>query len=359
MTVDVITEVSIALPVPEVAAFAANPDNAPAWYVNIKSIEWKSEPPLRAGTRVAFVAQFFGRRLAYTYEVLEFVPERILRMSTAEGPFPMETTYRWQADNQGGTRMTLRNRGDPTGFSRLIAPFMAAAIRRANRQDLVRLKSLLETSGGDRSASPSIDSSRSPFYFDRPPACADNFRCNWLVGMTEKSNGNVRLGCGAYEWAFQRQSGLASRLIVTIEAMQSLPSTEFAPVFDWLGKLSYAWCSVADALALASAIESLGPVLRYLANDRDPAAHADTRRCDAQFIRPGGKIGSRDRRREGRWQGNRALPGGQRGQGAGLGCHRGGDRRRRGGAGRHHAKGADRRGPVTLAGRCAHRHPRQ
>jgi hypothetical protein len=65
-------------------------------------------------------------------------------MRTAEGPFPMETTYTWESTEEGSTRMRLRNRGNPSGFSRLFAPFMVAAMRRANRNDLARLKSLLE-----------------------------------------------------------------------------------------------------------------------------------------------------------------------------------------------------------------------
>ena len=65
-------------------------------------------------------------------------------MSTAEGPFPMKTTYTWADTPVGGTRMTLRNQGEPSGFGQLAAPVMAAAMRRANRKDLQVLKSLLE-----------------------------------------------------------------------------------------------------------------------------------------------------------------------------------------------------------------------
>lgn len=152
MAVDVLTETIIARPKTEVAAFAANPDNAPAWYVNIKSAEWKSEPSVRIGARVAFVANFLGRRMAYTYEIVEFIPNELMVMRTTEGPFPMETTYTWESTEQGGTRMKLRNRGEPLGFSRLMAPFMSLAMRRANTNDLARLKALLERGSHTASA---------------------------------------------------------------------------------------------------------------------------------------------------------------------------------------------------------------
>jgi uncharacterized protein YndB with AHSA1/START domain len=143
VTVDILTEATIARPREVVAAFAGDPSNAPRWYVNIRSVEWEGEPRVALGAKAAFVAQFLGRRLAYIYEIVELVPGERLVMRTAEGPFPMETTYTW-ADVPGGTHMTLRNRGEPAGFSKLVAPLMAVAMRRAMTKDLASLKALLE-----------------------------------------------------------------------------------------------------------------------------------------------------------------------------------------------------------------------
>jgi uncharacterized membrane protein len=145
VSVDVVTEIVIDRPVTEVSAYAADPSNAPSWYANIQSVQWKTPPPARVGSRISFVARFLGRRLDYTYELVELVPSKRLVMRTEQGPFPMETTYTWSPAADGSTRMMLRNRGEPAGFSKLVTPFMAPAMRRANRKDLANLKSVLET----------------------------------------------------------------------------------------------------------------------------------------------------------------------------------------------------------------------
>ena len=146
MSVDVSTSVVINVPAEEVARYASDPDNVPAWYANIKSVEWKTPRPLQVGSRLTFVAHFLGRRLEYTYEVVEWIPGKRFVMRTTDGPFPMETTYTWEAVTDGQTRMTLRNRGTPSGFSTWMAPFMAFAVRRANQKDLALLKKVLEGS---------------------------------------------------------------------------------------------------------------------------------------------------------------------------------------------------------------------
>jgi uncharacterized protein YndB with AHSA1/START domain len=145
MAVDVRTEIVIDAPLARVADYAADPTNAPEWYVNIKSVRWETPPPVAVGSRVAFVARFLGRELAYTYEVVEHEPGSRLVMQTAQGPFPMRTTYTWESVGPTRTRMTLRNTGSPAGFAAVTAGATALAMRRANRKDLANLKALLES----------------------------------------------------------------------------------------------------------------------------------------------------------------------------------------------------------------------
>jgi hypothetical protein len=144
VAVDVFTTIEIERPRGEVFRFAADPSNATAWYKNIKAVEWHTPPPAVVGSRVRFRAQFLGRTLDYTYEVREIDPGRRFVMATAQGPFPMETIYMWDDTADGGTKMSLRNRGEPSGFAAFTAPVMAMAMRRANEADLRRLKAILE-----------------------------------------------------------------------------------------------------------------------------------------------------------------------------------------------------------------------
>jgi uncharacterized membrane protein len=144
MAVDATTQITIARPPEAVAAFAGDPSNAPRWYVNIDSVEWQTPPPLAVGSRLTFRARFLGRTLTYTYEVVDLDPGRRLTMTTAQGPFPMETSYVWEPVGDGATTMTLRNRGEPTGFAALTSSVLAAAMRRANSKDLAQLRAILE-----------------------------------------------------------------------------------------------------------------------------------------------------------------------------------------------------------------------
>lgn len=144
MSFDVTSEITIERPPGIVSAYVSDPTNAPVWHGNIKSTEWKSEPIIHVGSRVAFAAEFLGRKLDYIYELVEFTPGEKLVMRSIDGPFPMQTIYTFEETRNGHTRMTLRNQGEPTGLSKMMGPMLATAMRAANDKDLAKLKAILE-----------------------------------------------------------------------------------------------------------------------------------------------------------------------------------------------------------------------
>ncbi len=146
--VDVTSEIEVARPRTEVAAYAIDPDNAAEWSASVTAVQWLTPPPLSVGSRLAFTSRLLGSPLEYAYEVRELEPEVRFVMATDEGPFPMETTYAWRDAPGGTTVMTLRSHGEPAGFSKVSAPLVARAVARAGRKDLRRLKQILEARPG-------------------------------------------------------------------------------------------------------------------------------------------------------------------------------------------------------------------
>jgi uncharacterized membrane protein len=142
--VDIKTEMIIHCPIEKVSSYASDPDHAPEWYVNIDSAEWLTDKPLSLDSQIAFKATFLGRELAYVYNIEEYRPGEKLVMRTANGPFPMKTTYTWEKLEQNRTKMTLRNQGEPSGFSKIFTPFMSTLMKKANQKDLKKIKEILE-----------------------------------------------------------------------------------------------------------------------------------------------------------------------------------------------------------------------
>ena len=144
MSVDVTSEILIERPPGIVSAYVSDPANAPTWHDHIKSAAWISHPVAHVGSRIAIVAELLGRKLEFTYEIVEFEPGEKLVMRSIEGPFPMETVYRFEETRDGHTQMTMRNHGEPTGMSKLMTPMIATAMRHAGEKDLAKLKDILE-----------------------------------------------------------------------------------------------------------------------------------------------------------------------------------------------------------------------
>jgi hypothetical protein len=109
------------------------------------------------------------------------------------------------------------------------------------------------------------------FYLSRPAARAQvpEFSCDWLVGMTDKATGNVRVGCGRYDWTFQMDPHLVRELVITIETMLTLPAQQAGEVLGWLTSLPYPWTHRTSVSGAAPAIKELAPVLAYLNRNPD------------------------------------------------------------------------------------------
>jgi uncharacterized membrane protein len=156
--VPVVVSVDIVIDRPrrDVAAFAADPDNASVWYGHITDVRWKTPRPLAVGSRLCFISQCLGKPVDSVYEVTALVPGERLAMRTGEGPYPVETMYAWEDAPGGRTKMSLRSQGDPRGFTLVGALLLRRAMRRSSQKDLRRLKSVLE----------------GPAIVDAPPAAA-------------------------------------------------------------------------------------------------------------------------------------------------------------------------------------------
>ena len=99
-----------------------------------------------------------------------------------------------------------------------------------------------------------------------PPEGADReFACDWLVGMSEKAGGAVRVGCGRYDWQFAPTGPcLVQRLTITVELMEVLPPTTLAPVMNWLRALPYPWCPANDAVHGSPRIGELARIIGFI-----------------------------------------------------------------------------------------------
>ncbi|UZE21153.1 hypothetical protein LOY67_13930 [Pseudomonas sp. B21-056] len=98
-----------------------------------------------------------------------------------------------------------------------------------------------------------------------PSANTKAFQCKWLVAMSDKHSGEVRVGCGVYDWQFEPGSNRAERLTITIEHMATLPAADLAPVMTWVSALDYPWCAVHAVMNNMPDIAGLQAVLQYVA----------------------------------------------------------------------------------------------
>ena len=146
MNIDITAEVHVRRPPAEVAAYMTDPANDPEWIGGVREARLEGPPPVRAGSRVARVAGFLGRRVDYVNEVVALDDEH-LDMRSVAAPFPMRSTYTFTPAGQRATSVSNSLRGAPGGFFALAGPLLAPMVRRSVQKDLERLRDVLEAGG--------------------------------------------------------------------------------------------------------------------------------------------------------------------------------------------------------------------
>lgn len=100
-----------------------------------------------------------------------------------------------------------------------------------------------------------------------PPADAKAFQCKWLVAMSDKNSGEVRVGCGLYDWQFEPESKRVEGLTITIEHMEILPTADLPVIMAWVSGLDYPWCDPQATLSNVPDVTELQPVIHYVRAD--------------------------------------------------------------------------------------------
>ena len=143
---EVETDIVIAKPPADVFAYIARAEQLPEYVTDFESVRQESDGEPGVGTRYSYTMK---RGAQGTFEWTEFKPTSQLAWhgpAVKAGPGSMEPAGRWEIRPQGeGTRVKLVMAPTPGGLFKLLAPFMAAGIRKGNDQALERLKQRLES----------------------------------------------------------------------------------------------------------------------------------------------------------------------------------------------------------------------
>ena len=101
------------------------------------------------------------------------------------------------------------------------------------------------------------------FCLSQPDPVHSRFQCHWLVGMSVKATGQLRVGCGRYDWHFN-EDGKVGKLVINIDVMKVLSGTELDAVMCWLSSLPYPWCSPSQVLKSFPVHDDLSEIEAHL-----------------------------------------------------------------------------------------------
>jgi uncharacterized protein YndB with AHSA1/START domain len=121
----------------KIAAVMFDPRHDPRWIGGAISSDPPWGDPNAIGARTKRTGGFMGKKFAWATQVVEFEPNRLLRMNFIGGPMNGgDVTYRIEPEG-GGSKVSIRN----TGPSRAITAWF---IKRAVAKDLDRLATIVE-----------------------------------------------------------------------------------------------------------------------------------------------------------------------------------------------------------------------
>jgi hypothetical protein len=118
--------------------------NVRAWMRGPSSVEWKTAPPLRQGSKLECVFEGESPRRVYLWDVADISDERLALTTITEGNL-RRLTFTWRSDRDT-TTITINRYTELNGSEMLMSPLMGPVMRRGDRKRLRSLKAALETS---------------------------------------------------------------------------------------------------------------------------------------------------------------------------------------------------------------------
>jgi uncharacterized membrane protein len=140
--------VDIDRPAEDIFAFVSNFENNPRWQQGMRSCTWTSPPPHGEGSTYDQTAHFLGKDVVSKFRVVEYEPDRRVKITSTAGPFPITETRVVAPRDADRATVTAIVEGDASGFFRVAAPILPLLVRRSVRADYARLKRLLEDGEG-------------------------------------------------------------------------------------------------------------------------------------------------------------------------------------------------------------------
>ncbi len=140
--IQVENSVVINKPVAEVYAFVTNGENSAKWQGGVESVVSEG-PSNKVGSQFTETRKFLGQEMKTIMEITEVVENEKWSAKVVKGPVPYQVTVKFEAEG-GGTKMTIRIEGEPTGFFKMAEGMVSSQLEKSLAEDSQRVKALLE-----------------------------------------------------------------------------------------------------------------------------------------------------------------------------------------------------------------------